>query len=44
MAEHVEIVSAALNRDAERAGAAMLDHLRRTGEAMAETADFDPEE
>ena len=43
MAEHVAIVSAALESDAQGAGVAMLDHLRRTGAALAETADLDPE-
>jgi DNA-binding GntR family transcriptional regulator len=44
LAEHAEIIAAALNGEAERAGTAMLAHLRRTGQAMAEKADFDPEE
>lgn len=39
MTEHDEIISAALAGDAERAGAAMLAHLRRTGAAMAEKPD-----
>ncbi len=41
MAEHAELVEAASRGDAARAGAAMLDHLRRTGEAMAEAAERD---
>jgi DNA-binding GntR family transcriptional regulator len=44
MAEHAEIIAAALVGDAQRAGAAMLAHLRRTGEAMAAAPDVDPEE
>ncbi len=38
MAEHDELVRAALVGEASRAGELMLFHLRRTGEAMAETA------
>jgi len=39
MTEHDEIIAAALAGEAERAGTAMLAHLRRTGEAMAEKSD-----
>jgi DNA-binding GntR family transcriptional regulator len=41
MAEHDELVEAASRGDAARAGAAMLDHLRRTAEAIAEAAERD---
>lgn len=44
MAEHAEIIAAALNGEADRAGATMLAHLRRTAEAMANTSNLDPEE
>lgn len=39
MSEHAELVAAAARGDAERAGVAALDHLRRTGEAVADAAD-----
>jgi DNA-binding GntR family transcriptional regulator len=44
MSEHAEIIAAALNGEPERAGSAMLAHLRRTGEAMAEASNLGPEE
>ena len=44
LAEHTEIIAAALNGEAERAGAAMLAHLRRTAQAMADTSSLDREE
>ena len=44
MSEHAEIIAAALNGEPERAGSAMLAHLLRTGEAMAEASNLDPEE
>jgi DNA-binding GntR family transcriptional regulator len=44
MAEHNEFVEATLRGEAERAGAAMLAHLRLTGQAMADSADLDPKE
>ena len=40
MAEHAEIFDAASRGDAQAAGAAMLRHLRRTGEAIAASADM----
>jgi DNA-binding GntR family transcriptional regulator len=43
MAEHAELYAAALRGDAERAGVLMLQHLQRTGEAIAESADPDLE-
>lgn len=39
MAEHSEIFAAVSRGDGERAGVLILDHLRRTGEAMAGAAD-----
>lgn len=41
MTEHAEIIAAALKGEAERAGLAMLAHLLRTGEAMADASNPD---
>ena len=41
MAEHDELVSAASRGEADRAGAAILHHLRRTAQAMADAAERD---
>ena len=41
MTEHAEIIAAALKGDAESAGLAMLAHLQRTGEAMADASNPD---
>jgi DNA-binding GntR family transcriptional regulator len=43
MAEHADLVAAALGGEAERAGVLMLDHLRQTGEAIAVAAQHDSE-
>ena len=43
MAEHSDLITAALGGEAERAGVIMLDHLRRTGEAIGTVAEIDPE-
>ena len=39
MAEHAELSPPRTRGDAERAGGLILEHLRRTGEAMAVAAD-----